>query len=135
MDDRPTLAPEKPDQLLDCRNNGFETRDVIPEGLTKPSRLDEVALHVDDNESRAPGIEGEIVGLGFHRNHGSMPRHVLPDGGAVGFRARYCIGDFALRHDSNAICKLENLIQIFGKEKNSGPSIPLLYDLRAYVSD
>src|SRR3974390_2320574 len=103
MDDRPAFVPEKPYQLLDCRDNGLKTRNLISEGLAKSPRLDEVTLHIDDNKGCVFRIESKAVWLRRYRNHESMPRHVLSDGGAVCFRARNGIGDFALRHDSNSI--------------------------------
>jgi hypothetical protein len=135
MDHRPAFLPEKPDQRLDRWDNGLKTRNLISEGLTKSSRLDEVALHVNHGESRPFRINAKIIRLRLNRDHGSMPRHMLPNRGAVCLRARNGVGDFAFGHHGDPVCELQNLIQIFREKEDRSAAIPLFNDLRPYLSD
>jgi len=55
-------APARPDHVL-------QRRDVVAERLAEPTRLDEVALHVDDDQRRRAWIELELVRFSGHRGH------------------------------------------------------------------
>ena len=44
-------------------DRGAQQRDVVAEGLAEAARLQEVALHVDDDQGRAPGVDGDGVRL------------------------------------------------------------------------
>jgi len=59
---KPALAPrfEQPAVRLD---GAAKLRDIVPEHLPEATRLQEVALHVDDHQSALRGFKGELVRL------------------------------------------------------------------------
>src|SRR5271170_5339367 len=57
MQDRPLLGAKERDQLGDRRHDLRDRRQIVAERLAEAARLDEVALHVDDDERGMGGIE------------------------------------------------------------------------------
>jgi len=53
-----------------------QLRHVVAEHLAEAARLEEVALHVDDEQGAAPGIERERIGFG--REFDDLIRHRRP---------------------------------------------------------
>jgi hypothetical protein len=49
------------------RDHRLQRRDIVAERLAEAAGLDEVALHVDDDERRRLRVEVEFVRLGLHR--------------------------------------------------------------------
>ena len=49
------------------RDHRLQRRDVVAERLAEAARLDEVALHVDDDERRRFRVELELIRFGVHR--------------------------------------------------------------------
>jgi hypothetical protein len=64
MDHQHTHAPRRVEHALAWRNDCLQRRDVVAESFAEPAGLDEIALHVDDEECRGSGIERELVGFG-----------------------------------------------------------------------
>src|ERR1700728_2455069 len=46
--------------------------DIVAERLAEPARLEEIALHVDDQQRRGPRLQRKLVGLGIDERHGPL---------------------------------------------------------------
>ena len=60
---------ESGDQLCDRRDDCSQQRHVIAEALSEPSGLDEISLHVDDDQRCRCRIELEVEGFGGDYSH------------------------------------------------------------------
>jgi hypothetical protein len=64
MNDEHAEAAGRRQHLLARADRGFEPGDVIAERRTEPARLEEIALHIDDDECAAVELEVERGGFG-----------------------------------------------------------------------
>src|SRR5258706_1441953 len=64
------VGPTPGEELPHRGHDGGEPAHVVAEGLPEAAPLDEVALHVDDDQGRRRGLEGERIGPGGHLGHG-----------------------------------------------------------------
>ena len=62
VDHRQTRRPRAVDQPGDRRHDGLQGPDVITQRGAEAAILDEVALHVDDDQRRARRVEVEGIG-------------------------------------------------------------------------
>src|SRR5262245_47347603 len=79
MDDEKAGAPRCLEDPRTRLHSGLETRDIVTERRPEAAGLQEVALHVDDDERHSAGVDGERLRLrryGPHW-HGSLPMSVL----------------------------------------------------------
>ena len=66
----PAFSPRSKNGLA-SRDDGFEQRHVVAQALAKTAGLDEVALHVDDDQGRGRQLEGVEEGLRVHFDQGA----------------------------------------------------------------
>ena len=58
------------EDVLQSGHNAGQTRDIIAQALTKATRQDKVALHVNDHERRVRQLKGKGIGLSGEFGHG-----------------------------------------------------------------
>jgi hypothetical protein len=64
VNDQTAGGARRPEHRLQGLYRGLEQTDVVAERLAEPARLEEIALHVDDQECRALERDGERLRLG-----------------------------------------------------------------------
>ncbi len=69
VDDGPALRAEQGYQSGHGRHDRLEAGDVVAKGVAEAAGLDEIALHVDDDQRHLAGREGEGKGLGVDGDH------------------------------------------------------------------
>ena len=71
MDDQEAKVPRGGEHRLTRRDGGLQPRHVIAQRGSKPAGLEEIALHVDDDERCAVELDGQRCRLGFegHARH------------------------------------------------------------------
>ncbi len=73
MDHGPAGSAEPRDQPGHHGHDGAKRRDVVAERRAEPARLDEVALHVDDDERGPRGIDLQVEGVCGNERHQACP--------------------------------------------------------------
>ena len=73
VDDGPTLLAEQGNQSRSGRDDGFEPGDIVAEAVAEAALFDEVALHIDDDQRGAGGVERVGIGLGGDGDHWVPP--------------------------------------------------------------
>src|ERR1700676_1114487 len=70
------------------------------------------------------------VGRGWDRQaNGSVPRHVPPDLGEVGFAGAGLIDQLAVEHHEQAIRQLQQLVEVLAYQEHSGAAVSRRQDL------
>ena len=106
VDDRPALRAEQRDQRARPSGRWPSSRATsLPSAVAEAAGLDEVALHVDDDQRdvRRDRARSRTGGREPETRIASVPRHVLADGVAVGVLDRRDVGDRAARHHRDAV--------------------------------
>ncbi len=62
MDDEDRGFARRRQHLAAGLDRGFEQSDVVAERLAEAARLQEIALHIDDNERGAGKIDADVLG-------------------------------------------------------------------------
>ena len=68
VDDHHAHAARRLEHAPARRDHRLQRRDVVAERLAEAAGLDEIALHVDDDQRRGRQIEREFVRFGLHRS-------------------------------------------------------------------
>ena len=68
-------AAEHVEHATGRRDRAPERRDVVAEHLAESAALDEIPLHVDDEQRGLRGVERELVGLGVDGQDAARPGH------------------------------------------------------------
>jgi hypothetical protein len=69
MDDENAGAARGGEHIRAWLHSGLETRDIVAKRGTESAGLQEVPLHIDDNERRSAGVDGNRRRLCFYRSH------------------------------------------------------------------
>jgi hypothetical protein len=74
MDHQHVDGARRREHRLAGRDRAREQRDIVAERLAEAARLEEIALHVDDDQRGAGQIERHCLGLGLDRGaHACLP--------------------------------------------------------------
>ena len=127
VDDRQPAARKAADQPPDGRHDRREPVHVVAEALAEAAGLDEVALHVDDDERGRRRLEN-----GRRKARASITaiNGAPPCGGRSpamsALSPRRLIDDPPFRHDEDAVGELEDLVEVLADQEHRSAAVPLL---------
>ena len=74
VDDRQAVTPERHEHPARRRHRAAKVPDVVAQHLAEAAALEEVALHVDDEQRGGRGVADELVRLGVDGDHRMVTR-------------------------------------------------------------